>query len=269
VTHDRESTIARRYLLDEASDEERSAVESEYFGDADARDRLEAAEDRLIEDYLDGRLDSAERSRFERNYLTAPHRRRRVDLIRALMAVAGREASVPAARPSGAMAWAPLAAAALVVLFLGGWWVLRTTPRVPDTPEQSAAAPRPTEPSAPARPAPRVFSFSISPIAVRSAGTNATRVIPADIDVVRIRLEGDVGQSRVNGARVRIRTVTGTVVWRGSAEAPVDAPAGTIAQVEVPAPRLPADDYVVELIGTEAGGAERERARYFLSVRLR
>ena len=43
-------------------------------------------------------------------------------------------------------------------------------------------------------------------------------------------------------------------------------PAGVIARVDVPAARLPANDYVIELFGTDAKSVEREQGRYFLRV---
>ena len=62
---------ARRYLLGQATEAERSALELEYFHSDEAVDRMAAAEDDLIEDYLSDRLDPVERGLFERDYLAA------------------------------------------------------------------------------------------------------------------------------------------------------------------------------------------------------
>lgn len=272
VTADAEIRRARRYLLNGSSDDERAGVEREYFGDERALERVEAAEEHLIEDYLAGRLEADERSLFERNYLAVPHRRTRVETIRGLIAAGQRARAAPSDEVAPtkrwrAAAWAPLAAAALLVIALGGWWMSRSAP-IPATATNQPAVASPPASAAPAATAPRVFAFSLSSNRVRSAGASAPLVIPDATDVVRVYLQG-AANGGVEGARARVRTVAGTEVWRGPAEAPNDAPAGTIARIDVPAERLPADDYVIELFAADASGADRERARYFLTVRPR
>ena len=70
-----ETARARRYLLGEASEEECASLEQEYFERQEALERIEAAEDDLIEDYLAGQLTAADRDRFERGYLSSPQHR--------------------------------------------------------------------------------------------------------------------------------------------------------------------------------------------------
>ena len=53
---DIESVRARRYLLGDTNDEETAVIEQKYFEDDEAVDRIAAAEDDLIEDYLAGQL---------------------------------------------------------------------------------------------------------------------------------------------------------------------------------------------------------------------
>ncbi len=270
VNVDREAGLARRYLLGAASDEERTAIEQEYFADARALERLEAIEDDLIEDYLADRLDADERTSFERRYLAVPHRRRRIETVRALMAAAGQAAPAAPLRRTPVTGWLPLAAAALLVPGIGGWWLFSRGPGAFDTRDQQAAtSPAPKPLTVPPPPQPKIFAFSLSPASVRSAGTNAVLVIPAGTNLVRLRLEGDAGAPTVERPRARIRTIAGGEVWRGPAAAANDAPAGTIAQIDLPAAHLPADDYVIELFGDDATGVEREHFRYFLAVRAR
>jgi hypothetical protein len=258
MTAEREAIRARRYLLGRASADERIAAEEEYFADERALERMESAEEQLIEDYLSNRLGGDDRRRFEAEYLSAPHRRTRVEAIRALITAANHRRPAP---------WGRFAAAALIIVALGGWWVLRDTPT--GSPRSPAVGERGSQPSTSTAPARRIFVLAISPTAVRSGGGQRTLVIPAGTDVVRLNLEGDADTTRLARARARIRTVAGGDVWSGPATAASDAPSGTIAQVDVPADRLPVDDYVVELYGADAAGVERERARYFVAVRAR
>ena len=74
----------RRYLLQQSTEDERDAIEQEYFGDEAALDRAAAEEDALIEDYLTQRLSADDRVQFERVYGSSAERRVRVQLARAL-----------------------------------------------------------------------------------------------------------------------------------------------------------------------------------------
>jgi hypothetical protein len=258
---------ARRYLLGQATEEERSALELEYFHSDEAVDRIAAAEDDLIEDYLSDRLDPVERGSFERDYLAARNHRRRVETIRQLLASTSRT------EPGPAMDWSRqrLALAAALVLFAAGsLWVFtssrgergvvveKSSPTV-STPPRSAAPSRPDQPPTTAPAAPRVFAVSISPVTVRSAAGAPAVIVPAGTDIVALSLEGEPDGRTGAGGRGSIRTVSGDEIWQGPATVRGDLPAGVIARLDVPAARLPPDDYVVTLFGT----------RYFLRVRAR
>ncbi|HEU4712130.1 MAG TPA: zf-HC2 domain-containing protein [Pyrinomonadaceae bacterium] len=73
-----------RYLLGLASPAEREHVESEYFHDADAFERMLAAEDDLIDAYARGELSDEERRRFEQRFLKSTQGKDRVQFSRAL-----------------------------------------------------------------------------------------------------------------------------------------------------------------------------------------
>ena len=111
-------------MLGQATEEERSALELEYFQSEEAVDRIAAAEDDLIDDYLSDRLDPVERGLFERDYLAADNHRRRVETIRQL------QASTLRTEPGSTMDWSRqrLALAAALVLFAAGsLWVFTSS----------------------------------------------------------------------------------------------------------------------------------------------
>lgn len=262
-----DATRARRYLLGNVSDDEGALIEQEYLEQEEAVDRILAAEDELIEDYLSGQLSAAERERFERSYLSAPHHRVRVETVRRLMAHAS---SVrPARRVMRTMSWLALAASVLVVASLALWMLSpsrqRPTEIAVQTPAQQPAPQQDTTTPPPA--APRIFALTISPVAVRSAGENARVVIPSGTDVVVIRFESDVDSRRLVPRRASIQTIAGRQLWQGPATTESNAPAGTVARIDVPAASLPTDDLLVTLYGSDRAGVEREWAQYFLSVR--
>jgi hypothetical protein len=173
----------------------------------------------------------------------------------------------------------PVLAAASLLLAVGTVWMLgprrdgrqaavESRPPAGSTPPAPAPAPNP--PVAAPSAAPRVFAVSISPVAVRSADESPALIIPAGTDLVALQLEGEADRRKSLGpARASVRTVTGDQVWEGPVTVEADLPAGVIAQIDVPAERLHADDYVVALFGTDLAGVERERYRYFLHVRAR
>ena len=70
--------IVMRYLFGELSEAQRAELETEYFADEQAFNRLERFENDLIDDYARGRLGAQMRARFERAYLSDPNRRERL-----------------------------------------------------------------------------------------------------------------------------------------------------------------------------------------------
>jgi hypothetical protein len=269
----------RRYLLGEATDQEREALEREYFEDESALSRVEAEEETLIEEYLAERLNVRDRELFQERYLASPIHRQRVDAIRRLsaMSASGADAAkgISRARVSSYQ-WLALAAA--LILAAGAAWVF--TPGKPvSLSSPTATGNRPSDASAPSsqpspRPsamppatAPRVFAFSLPPISTRSADEAPRLVIPHGTDVVSLQLEGTGRPVPLNQTRAEIRRVTGEEAWSGPAISSTDIPSGTLARIDVPAARLPADDYIVTLFETPASASDRELNRYFLRVR--
>lgn len=295
MTPNSETVRARRYLLGDASEEERTAIEREYLEFDETVDRIAAAEDDLIEDYLGDQLSPVERERFERAYLSVPHRRVRVETVRRLMArsapvaqahppqaVPGKTLPFRSSRRPPGLSWLMLAASVLLALSLFSWRMSsrgdgQQTVIVDQRPQAPAAQPVPSAPGSPVtapqapppQAAPRVFAVTISPVSVRSAADAATVVVPARTDTVTLRLESDADPRALTPSRVSIRTVSGTTVWQGRVGSTAGSPRGTAARVDVPAQRLVADDYVVTLYGLDGGRVEQEWAQYFLRVRPR
>jgi hypothetical protein len=277
MTARQDGARARRYLLGEASEEESAIIEREYFEHDEAVDRIAAAEDDLIEDYIAGELGPSERDRFERAYLSVPHRRVRVETMRRLMAhgsgVGSARPEKTAARPwLGHGAWLALAASLLVVASAALWrFIPAGTPETEVAESQAPSRAAEPERPSPATPAPsrQTFALTLSPAAVRSGEENLPVVIPAGTDAVVIRFESDVDDRKLVPRRASIQTVGGGELWQGPATVESNAPPGTAARIDVPAVDLPADDYVVTLYGTDRAGVEREWSRYFLRVRAR
>ena len=74
-----------RYLLGEASPEERSGLEAKYLTDADLFEEVVAAENDLIDAYAAGQLFGSDRKRFEEHFLLTAERQQRVEFAKALL----------------------------------------------------------------------------------------------------------------------------------------------------------------------------------------
>lgn len=272
--------LARRYLLGEASESEKSALEQHCLEEADALDEVAAAEEELIEDYLENRLNPSARDRFERHYLAAPRHRVRVETVRNLVGLAANSAppgwpdtprsSMRAAR-IGVRRLPLVAAAALVIVAAGTLWLWRYRASSEQSPAPSRAevsppssAARPSGPQSPP-PSPRVFAFSLAPLRVRGGGDRPSLVIPDGTEIVALDLERGDSDARLDRARGVIRTLSSQEVWSGAASTGT-LPAGIAARLEVPTGRLPADDYTITLISVDPSGREREAYVYFLRV---
>jgi hypothetical protein len=215
-----------------------------------------------------------ERDRFERHYLTTPDHRRRVAVAGALRTAVPSKSS---GRRQFAVRWSLAAgfAAALIIVVAVLVLMLRTR-SVPGTvPEENrpfaaapaAAPPQPSAPPATARVEPVVVTLSISPILVRGANETASLAIAAETDVLRLHLQGQRNERPLGRGRAVVRTVTGDEVWTGSTTGVVGAKPHELARIDIPAARLRPEDYIVELLETDASGREVERYRYFFRVR--
>lgn len=269
---------ARRYLLGEASDEECAALEQEYLEHETALDRVAAAEDDLIEDFLSGHLSPSDRDRFEKTYLSSPHHRLRVATVRRLMAQAG---GLQPARPQGrksVLSWTrvnrgpllALAASLLVIASVALWrssLLRRPEGEIAGTPAPQAVPASPDRPASPPAKAPRLFALTLSPVTVRGGDETPSIAIPSGTDTLVIRFESEMDGRKLVARRASVRTVSGDELWQGPVTPDAGPPPGTVARIDVPAATLPADDYLVTLYGTDPSGVEREWARYFLRLR--
>jgi hypothetical protein len=271
MTPDPDAMVMRRYLLGEADDGERERAERACFADESILERMEAVEETLIEDYLADRLSPDSRDRFERAFLSVPHRRARVETMRALIAVAARAHPVPgcasfAAPTRRPVMWAiSLAVAAAVLIAVGTWWTVGVSRgrRVNAT---DAAVRSGAEASGQSRQPVHLFAVSLSPAGTRGASTTPDVIVPHGTDVLDLRLAAEPGDAPVEHGRAVVRTVSGDEVWSGPATSPSDRSAGMAASIALPALRLGPDDYVITLFAVSPQGAEREASRYFLRI---
>lgn len=157
----------RTYLLGGLMPEDALSVEARLFLEDDYSKFLKAAEDDLVDDYVNGELTSEDREKFERHFLSDPTRRDDVKVARALKRYISAETAAQAVEEESGQAFktsatpkrtffhfAPAraqllrlaAAVALLVVTAGGAWYIitnlsRPAPELARTQEQPTPAP--------------------------------------------------------------------------------------------------------------------------------
>jgi hypothetical protein len=241
------------YLLGRLSPEQEDTVEIEYLGAADACDRLEAAEDELIDAYVAGRLAADDVPRFEERFLASPARRERVAFARALRTLVAQKAERPATRRS----WLLLPAAAVVPVALAAGWSLLTVRdlRIEVTRQHEQQAARERESAEDhariasleqeltrSRPTAAIVTWRLAPGFERDATTPARLTVPADAGGVRLQLS--LATDATGPYVARVETAEGRVVAELHGLHARES-GGPVVEVVVPAASLPPGTYVV------------------------
>jgi hypothetical protein len=128
-----QDSLMVRYLLGDLPQSEQAALEDLLFTSNEAFERMWASENRLVDDYVRGRLASSSRIRFEEHYLASPIHRHRVTIARDLLASAD-QSLVDSEKHSLlerlrtwseiSYGWRLAMAAALLMLCAGAIWLL-------------------------------------------------------------------------------------------------------------------------------------------------
>ena len=207
-----------RYLLGELSPAEQAELETQYFGDPDLLDRIDAAEDELIDGYVRRELPPERRLRFESHFLND----KRLERVR--MAEALQRAAAPrvARRP----AWILPAAAALfgAALLAIVWLIVQnrglqhrieTLRAERDQARTQAEIARKTAPEPPKQPSTplAVAAIVLSPGLTRDAGEVAIVSVERQTSMVRIEARLETPAARYGATLQRAGEPP---VWTGS-----------------------------------------------------
>ena len=142
-------TDSRRFLLGAMTENERAAFEAQFIADENLFAQTCAAEDELIESYVRGMLSAADKTNFEKYFLTTDVRRRRVDFTRTMIEKLKNQIEYAVKKTAAAddnkSVWNLLieffktpklafgAAFVVLVLAFGSWFLILKTSK--DTPE--------------------------------------------------------------------------------------------------------------------------------------
>lgn len=138
----REETISeavlREFLLGGLDDEQRDHIESQFLTDSQTKERILAAEQGLIEDYLEDNLTIAEREKFISLYARTSEQRSELGITRSIKDWASAEPVLPQKISANVSSWdrlrnwlrlkpaiIPLAAAIIIAIIVAGVWLSR------------------------------------------------------------------------------------------------------------------------------------------------
>ena len=260
--------LLRRYLLGDLPDEQAQRFEEEFFADDEQFSELLAAEDDLIDAFLEKRLSAADRQRFESRFLTTERGRQKIALG-SLLRPALREQSV-------AMPWIAVAAiVAVLVIAAGLVRELATTRSHIDELEheraslrsgmaalttqmkqlQTAAAHSP-EP-------PKVFSIMLQ--GLERGTSSATMILPADAAAADLWLV--LPRDAYPRYSATLQTVDGAPLWHQSSltSRPVDGRKGILLQV--PASMLQPHTFTIAVSGEKPDGTREPVEDFSFTIR--
>lgn len=271
------------YLLGSLDPDSRRRVEEKLLTDTDFFDELLASEDDLIDLYLSRSLATEERERFENFFLSTPERQQKLrfartfkkylnvaastkavaadaaDSSRASVVDSARQTPPPARarqkylpsffdapRPAWSFA---LAAALLVFVFGGSWWLLNKSSGDDTSARRGTGA--------------GVFAVTLTPGLARDSSATKRLEIPSGTETVRLRLETDGTHATYEA---RLETFDGRELRRVERLKAESTSAGAVVQIDVPAELFERSDYQIKLRGATSGGEPEDVGRYSFRV---
>jgi hypothetical protein len=275
---------AVRFLLGDAAEAEREALERRLFEDESLAEQFEIVEDELIDAYVAGRLPPQERSRFEQAYLGSPERAAKVAFARALDQRLGTDQRA-AGTDRGRKWLLPLAASLL--LGLGGYFgyrfvqaerelsqVQRRQAELKSQLDRALAERSRLERALEAtrseiaeleRQAASVIAFTLEPRLLRDSGARHDLLVPAGATVVR--LTAPMSQSGYRSFSAALKTPEDRQVWQQQDIQP--QPGVKSLTLAVPAAVLPSGDYILSVTGVTASGRNESVADFAFRVTKR
>ena len=229
----------RAYLLGKLTESEAERIEARLIEDAGLFAEMETAEDDLFDAFARGSLDADERARFLERF-GADHQRRR--FAQALV----RRTSSRRPAPLVPRRWIGLAAAATLVIVVGGVLMRQRSVEAPGT--HPAAAPATVAPAAPI--ATRV-SLAIG--GSRSVGAATKVAVAPDATVVDFEIRLNPAD-KFPAYYTEIRSQANNIVWADAARTVTNG-GDLIVHAVVPVDRLPAGTYEIAVRGGANAGA--------------
>lgn len=169
--------VLREFLLGGLDDEQRVRIEDQFLTDSEMREKVLAAEQELIEDYLEDSLTTTDRERFTFLYARTSEQRRKLRITKSIKDWALNEAALPRVIPVKVSTWdrlrnwlrlrpavVPITVAIVIALVIVAVWLNQRNRH--SALEQELA--QLNSPSSLREVPPQMVRLELSPVAVRS-----------------------------------------------------------------------------------------------------
>jgi len=279
-----EELLLRRYLLGDLDEPMMDQVEVRLLCDRKYADRLSAAEDNLIDDYVFECLSEAERKSFNTNFLVNDERRNKIVIARAMEVYVG-ERSGPETVPERftlSQLWhnsirflqthkLPVALASLLIVLLAVFVPRMVRSLIPNGSISPLNAQRTdierrirelNQSKNDTRP---LVQIILQPLVLREGNEIRKLVITREATLVNINLQLPPG-NRYEKYRAIFQTVEGTELFEIYDLKVGEGVGSSIVAFRVAADILPQGDYQIELIANTSANVRTEIARYNLRV---
>lgn len=270
--------LLREFLLGRVTDEERQRLEGLFLTDSELKERMFAAEQELIDDYLEGTLTTADRDRFLLHYGQTAEQQRKLRIAESIKEwaaanVGEAQFSRPAISPRRGF-WARfssrpvlvlrVAAVVILAIVISGVWLSNRWSQSGRRLAIEQELARLNDPSSLREVPTPMTSLDLTPLLLRGAQNQAEIVLRPDVRVVELRLLWMQKEQHSN-----YRAVIHRVDDQESFTVPSvkgESEGGRVIRVRVQAEILMRGLYKVELSGI-AAGASGPAEEYTFTVR--
>jgi hypothetical protein len=268
--------VLREFLLGGLDDAQRDRIEGEFLTDSETRERILAAEQELIEDYLEDNLATSDRERFVSLYTRTPEQRRKLRITKSIRDWASTEAALPQTIPATVSSWGrfrnwlrlkpaiiPVAVAVLIALVVVAVWLNR---RIEQRNRHSAIEQELAQlnsPSSLRETPPRMDRLELSPVAARGSAQQKELATREGVEVVELVLPWTKPE-RYSNYQVQLSRVDGEESYTlpnlhvESADHPI--------RLRLPTHILRRGHYKLELRGLAADGSLGSSEEYTFAV---
>jgi len=263
----------RQFLLGNVDDEERQRIEMLFITDSLARERILAAEEELLEDYLEDFLPPADREKFVARYGNSRAQQRHLRIVETIRDWAISEGNRITSESQSSSLKAlfarfrlkpmfvmPIAAIALIAVVVVGFWLTR---KIELKNRKSALEQEIGQLNAPSNTSSSSYSLTLRPLVLRSTETPPMLEVGPTLQIIELRLVLNQNESYQNYEGVLRQVGAPQSLSIRNLRPEKD---GRIILLKLPAHRLEPGLYQLQLSGVASDGSVSPSEEYQFEI---